>query len=82
MGLDLGYLASEGRNLAKFGHGLAKFWPNLNFQGRDLKFASKVGFHASKKPMGLDLGYLASKGPSLAKFGQICPDLAKPQFSD
>ena len=46
-----------------------QIWPDLNFQARDLKFSSKVGFHASKKPMGLDLGYLASKGPILAKSG-------------
>ena len=81
MGLDLGYLASKGPILAKFGLAWPKFGQNLNFQARDLIFASKVGFHASKKPMGLDLGYLASEGRNLAKFGLVWPDFGQtPMF--
>ena len=58
-----------------------QIWPYLNFQATDLKFASEVDFHASRKPTGLDLGYLASKRPDLARTGQYWPDLARSQFS-
>ena len=59
-------------------------WPEmvkLNFRAEELKFASEINFHASRKATGLDWTKLASKGLDVARTGQYWPELVKPQFS-
>ena len=55
-------------------------WSNFNFRAEELKFASEINFHSSRKATGLDWTKLASKGLYLARTGQYWQELAKPQF--
>ena len=56
-GVKVPFCAKNGPNLGR----------NINFQGRALKFAPEVWFHALRKDMDIDFEKLQSKVPSWAK---------------
>ena len=79
---DFEYFLGMRSNLANFGLALpnmaliGQIWPDFNFQARDFKFMSNLGFHESITTIKSDLEYLVNMRPNLAKSGLAWTNMA------